>query len=192
MAKRKKGNLQWIKETLDLKPDHLWEAPSGYKIFVVDRGVVRLNVPQDWVLEPQEKSFKFYDQKPPDEDCGLELSFNRLPPNDWLQVALVPILKSVTEKDTRNIIERGEIFTIKRQTAKFAWTEIKFIDTQSEPREAFSRTCIGLGSNIQCLLTFDYWADQAPQLTPVWDEALRSLTLGLYIRDPKTGAAYPD
>ncbi len=72
------------------------------------------------------------------------------------------------------------------------WTEIKFIDTQAESRSAFGRTCIGLGSNVQCLITFDYWADQALELTPVWDEMIRSLTLGLYIRDPMTGVAFPD
>ncbi|MDF5719322.1 MAG: hypothetical protein PUP91_02280 [Rhizonema sp. PD37] len=192
MAKRKKSNLQWIKETLELKPDHHWEAPSGYKIFVADRGSVRFNVPQNWVFEPQEKSFKFLDRKPPDDDCCLEVSFNRLPPNDWSQFPLVSTLEKVTENDGRNVIAKGEIFTIKRQTARIVWTEIKFIDTQAEPREAFSRTCIGLGSNVQCLITFDYWVDQAHSLTPIWDEVMRSLTLGLYIRDSTTGAAFPD
>ncbi|MFM2060426.1 MAG: hypothetical protein RLZZ507_96 [Cyanobacteriota bacterium] len=66
-----------------------------------------------------------------------------------------------------DIVETGEIIQVKRQTAKIMWGQIKFIDTQAEPREAFSRICIGLGSNIQCLITFDYWADQAEQLTPV-------------------------
>ncbi|PMB11341.1 hypothetical protein CI592_03595, partial [Fischerella thermalis CCMEE 5328] len=80
MTKRKKSNLQWIKETLELKPDHHWESPPGYKIFVAGRGVVRFNVPQNWVLEPQEKSFKFLDKKPPNDDCCLEVSFNHLPP----------------------------------------------------------------------------------------------------------------
>jgi hypothetical protein len=68
MAKRKKSNLQWIKETLELKPDHHWEGPDDYKIFVAGRGAVRFNVPQNWVFEPQEKSFKFMDKKPPDDD----------------------------------------------------------------------------------------------------------------------------
>ncbi|WP_246275689.1 hypothetical protein, partial [Brasilonema bromeliae] len=126
------------------------------------------------------------------DDCCLEVSFNRLPPNDWSQFPLKSTLKKVIKDDSRNVIESGEIFTIKRQTARIVWTEIKFIDTQAEPREAFSRTCIGLGSNVQCLITFDYWADQAEQLTPVWDEVMRSLTLGLYIRDPMTGVAFPD
>jgi hypothetical protein len=192
MAKRKKRNPQWKQETLELKPEHHWEAPSGYKIFVADRGAVRMNVPQDWVFEPQEKSFKFLDRKPPNDDCCLEVSFNHLPPNDWSLFPLESTLKKLMEDDSRNVIARSEIFTVKRQTAKIMWTEIKFIDTQTEAREAFSRTCIGLGSNIQCLVTFDFWADQAVQLTPIWDEAMRSLTLGLYIRDPKTGLAFPD
>lgn len=192
MAKRKKSNLEWIKETLELKPDHHWESPSGYKIFVADRGSVRFNVPQDWVFEPQEKSFKFLDRKPPNDDCCLEMSFNRLPPNDWSQFPLKSTLKKVIEDDSRNVIAKSKIYTIKRQTARIMWTEIKFIDTQEEPREAFSRTCIGLGSNVQCLITFDYWADQAFGLTPVWDEVMQSLTLGLYIRDPRTGLAFPD
>jgi hypothetical protein len=192
MAKRKKSNLEWIKQTLELKPDHRWEAPSDYKIFVAGRGAVRFNVPQDWDFEPQENSFKFRDKKPPLDDCCLEVSYNLLPPNDWSLFPLKPTLKKVMENDSRNVIEKGEVITVKRQTARIVWSEMKFIDTQAEPREAFSRTCIGLGSNIQCLITFDFWADQAEQLTPVWDEVMRSLTIGLYIRDPLTGFAFPD
>lgn len=191
--KRKKSNRSWIKETLDLKPDHHWEGPEGYKIFVAGRGAVRFNVPQKWVCEPQDNSFKFLDNKPPKDDCCLEVSYNHLPPrDDWNFFPLKHTLKKVMEDDERQPIERSEVFTVKRQTAKIVWCEIKFIDTQAEPREAFSRTCIGIGSNIQCLITFDFWVDQAEQLIPVWDEVMRSLTLGLYIRDPRTGLAFPD
>lgn len=192
MAKGKKSNLQWIKETLELKPDHRWESPSGYKIFVANRGAVRFNVPQNWVFEPQEKSFRFLDKKPPKDDCCLEVSFNQLPPNDWSEFPLKRTLKKIIEEDSRNPIDKSKIYTVQRQTARIVWAEIKFIDTQAEPREAFSRICIGLGSNVQCLITFEFWADQAEQLTPVWDEVIRSLTLGLYIRDPMTGVAFPD
>jgi hypothetical protein len=192
MTQEKKGKPKWIKEILELKPDHNWEAPAGYKIFVADRGAVRLNVPQDWHFEPKEKSFRFLDKKPPDEDCGLEVSFNHLPPHDWNQFPLESTLEKIMEDDSRNVVERGKVITLKRQTARIVWSEMKFIDSQAEPREAFSRTCIGIGSNVQCLITFDFWADQASQLTPIWDEVLRSLTLGLYIRDPRTGKAFPD
>jgi hypothetical protein len=191
MAKRKKSNLQWIKETLTLEDDHRWQTNSGNRIFVAGRGAVRFDVPQNWIFEPDTKSFKFFDRKPPNEDCCLEMSFNRLPDADWSLFPLKSTLKTIVEDEKRDVIATGDIITLKRQTARIVWTEIKFIDSQ-ENREAFSRICISLGSNVQCLITFDYWANQAERLTPVWDEVLRSLTLGLYIRDPKTGFAFPD
>jgi hypothetical protein len=191
MAKRKKDDLRWIKETLELKEDHRWQSKPGYKIFVADRGAVRFDVPHDWHFEPDVKSFKFLDREPPDDDCRLEMSFNRLPQADWSLFPLQHTLKKIVEDEKRDVIETGEIITLKRQTARIVWTELKFIDA-GENREAFSRICIGLGSNVQCLITFDYWADQADRLTPVWDQVLDSLVLGLYIRDPKTGLAFPD
>jgi len=191
MAKRKKGNARWIKETLDLKGDHNWQSQPGYKIFVLDRGAVRFDVPADWHFEPDTKSFKFMDKKPPNDDCRLEVSFNRLPPADYSLFPLEASLRKIAKEDTRNPIAISEVTTLKRQTARIAWIEIKFIDPD-ENREAFSRICVGIGSQIQCLLTFDVWESDRDRLSPVWDEALRTLTLGLYIRDPLTGAAYPD
>jgi hypothetical protein len=191
MAKRKKGKPEWIKETLELKDNHRWQSKPGYKIFVADRGAVRFDVPQDWFFEPDTKSFRFLDREPPNDDCRLEVSFNRLPAADWSLFPLQHTLKKIVDDEERNVIERGEIITLKRQTARIVWTEIKFID-EPEQREAFSRICIGLGSNVQCLITFDYWADDADRLTPVWDHVLESLVLGLYIRDPMTGFALPD
>lgn len=191
MAKRKKGKPEWIKTTLDLKDDHRWQAKPGYKVFVAARGAVRFDVPQDWVFEPDVKSFKFLDRKPPHDDCRLEMSFNLLPEGDWGLFPLKATLKKIVADDERSAIAVSDVFTIKRQTARIVWAEIKFIDPD-EQREAFSRICISLGSNVQCLLTFDYWADQADQLTPIWDDVLDSLTLGLYIRDPLTGLAFPD
>ncbi|NJR48603.1 MAG: hypothetical protein HC780_02650 [Leptolyngbyaceae cyanobacterium CSU_1_3] len=191
MAKRKKDDLRWIKKTLELKEDHRWQSKPGYKIFVADRGSVRFDVPQDWYFESDEKSFKFLDRKPPNDDCRLEMSFHRLPVTDWSLFPLQHTLKKIVADDEREVIATGEIITLKRQTVRIAWTEIKFIDADDR-REAFSRICIGLGSNIQCLITFDYWADQADRFTPVWDQVLDSLVLGLYIRDPKTGLAFPD
>jgi hypothetical protein len=190
MAKGKRSQ-KWIKEVLDLKPDHLWQASPGNKLFIADRGAVRFEVPADWHIEPDPKSFKFKDLEPPNDNCCLEASFNRLPPADYNDFPLVMVLKQVVAKDSRHILEKGEIVTLKRQTARIVWTEFKFLDSQ-EDREAYSRICIALGSGIQCLVTFDYWVDDAPKMIPVWDTVLRTLTLGLYIRDPSTGAAFPD
>lgn len=191
MSKSKKHNLQWLKETLELKEDHNWKSQPGNRIFVAGRGALRFDVPQNWHFEPDEKSFRFLDNKPPNDDARLEASFNLLPPGDWAEFPLVRLLKQVIQDDERNVIERGKIIQFKRQTARVVWTQIKFIDAP-ENRDAYSRICIGLGSGVQCLITFDYWADDAERLTPVWDTVMDSLVLGLYIRDPRTGFALPD
>jgi hypothetical protein len=187
-----KKPLKWVKETLEMAPNHRWQSNPGYKIFVAGRGAVRFDVPQDWTFEPKEKSFRFLNAPYPDDDCGLEVSFNLLPPHDWSLFPLKSTLKKVMAEDSRDVLEMGEVVTVKRQTARIVWVEMKFMDHQEEPREAFSRTCVGIGSNVQCLITMEFWADQAEQFTPVWDEVLRSLTLGLFIRDPRTGEAFPD
>ncbi len=191
MPKRKKDSLKWIKETYELQPDHHWQSQPGYKVFVADRGAVRFDVPSHWIFEPRTGSFRFMDAEHPDNNCCLEVSFNRLPEHDWTLFPLKGILKKIIEQDTRNPIETGEVITVDRQTARIVWGQLKFIDPE-EQREAYSRICVGIGSGIQCLITYEYWADQADSYVPVWDEVLRTLVLGLYIRDPMTGAAFPD
>ena len=193
MSKRKKKG-RWIKETLELDENHRWRSQPGNRIFVAGRGALRFDVPHDWHFEPDENSFRFLDGKPPNDNCRLEASFNLLPPAEWQKFPLVPLLKKVLKDEKRDVIEKGEIFKLKRQTARVVWTQIKFIDDQEgeEGREAYSRICIGLGSGVQCLITFDYWADEAEKLIPVWDTVINSLVLGLYIRDPRTGFALPD
>lgn len=191
MSKRKKRHQEWRKETLELNENHNWKSEPGTRIFVAGRGALRFDVPQDWYFEPDEKSFRFLDNKPPKDDARLEASFNLLPPGNWAEFPLVPLLKKIMQEDERHPIEIGKVIQLKRQTARVVWNQIKFIDPQ-EHREAYSRTCIGLGSGVQCLITFDYWVDDAERLTPVWDTVMNSLVLGLYIRDPRTGFAFPD
>lgn len=192
MSKGKKHDLRWVKETLELKEGHNWRSSEGTKIFVAGRGAVRFDVPDDWHMEPQENSFRFLDRQPPNDDCCLEVSYNILPPNtDWADFPLVPLLKKLVKEDSRNPSDIGEIVKLKRQTARVVWTQFQFTDSR-EHREAYSRIAIGLGSGVQCLITMDYWVDDAERVTPVWDLVLSTLVLGLYIRDPRTGFAYPD
>ncbi|GFE68259.1 hypothetical protein [Chroococcus sp. FPU101] len=191
MSKRKKHDLNWVKQTIELAEDHNWKSQPNTRIFVAGRGAVRFDVPHDWHFEPQENSFQFLDQKPPNDDCRLEVSYNLLPPADWTDFPLRNLLKQVVEDDSREPGEMGEIHQLKRQTARIVWTQIAFIDPQ-ENRPAYSRIAIGLGSGVQCLITFDYWVDDAERVTPVWDMVMSSLVLGLFIRDPRTGFALPD
>jgi hypothetical protein len=193
MSKKKKHNLQWIEKTLELKNNHNWKGTPGHRIFVAGRGAVRFDIPEDWHFEPKDNSFRFLDKKPPDDDCGLEVSYNLLPPGNWSELPLVELLEHVVRDDSRDVIDRGKIIQFKRQTARVVWTELKFIDTQEDQnREAYSRICIGIGSGVQCLITFEFWADDTERCTPVWDTVMNTLVLGLFISDPRTGFALPD
>ncbi len=192
-TKSKKQGLNWIKETLALDDNHGWDCAEGYRVFVAGRGAVRFDVPQDWQFEPQEKSFKFFNAPEPNDDCALEVSFNLLPPEMNLKdFPLAGIVKKIAREDSRDVLEVGEVVKLKRQTARIVWVELKFMDHQEEDREAYSRICVGLGSGVQCLITCEFWADQAEQFTPVWEHVLETLVLGLFISDPRKGFARPD
>ncbi|NJM58522.1 MAG: hypothetical protein HC857_15390 [Synechococcales cyanobacterium RU_4_20] len=122
----------------------------------------------------------------------MEVSYNLLPPEaDFRDFPLAAILKKALKEDSREVLEISDIFKLKRQTARIVWGELKVID-EVEKRAAYSRTCVGLGSGVQCLITFDYWVEDAEKMISVWDIVLESLVLGLYIPDPRTGFALPD
>jgi hypothetical protein len=79
-----------------------------------------------------------------------------------------------------------DVVSIQRPDLRLVWLEGNFIDPQ-EFRQAYGRMAIGIGGNIQVLLTFDYWADDAARFVPVWDDVLQSLQVGTYIPDPTRG-----
>jgi hypothetical protein len=182
----RKPKPQWEKQTLNLKDSHAWKAPPGYNVFVVDRGAVRFNVPHIWVVVPASDCIAIYDKQPPDDDCRLAVSYLPLPTIDWSGLPLAQLIATATKSDQRKILSHGEIAHIPRTDLELAWTEGRFIDSQ-EHREAFSRLAIARGSNLQALITFDFWVEDALRLNPVWDEVLRSVELGRYVDDPTIG-----
>ncbi len=183
------GNVmaRWRKETLRLKDKHGWKAKPGYKIFVADQGALRFDIPEDWILELGSSSFKFYDRQPPDDNCTLQVSLIRLPPMDWSGLPLSQLmLQSVTDEDGGGRIREGDLRHVERPDLEMVWAETTFIDPR-EHRKAHSRICLARGSNLQVLITFAFWADDASRLSTVWDELLRSLRLGILVKDPTRG-----
>jgi len=179
---------KWKKQTLKLKKNHRWKAKPGYHICVIGRGAVRFDVPREWIMEPDAVSIKFYDGPPPDDNCRLEASYNLIPSIDWSGFPLEQLLKEVVEGDHRGQISIGEVISVRRVDLRLVWTEFCFQDLV-ENREAYSRVCIGIGNNVQCLITIDFWPEDRARATPVWDEALRTLKLGMYVSDPTLGDA---
>jgi hypothetical protein len=182
---------KWRKTTLKLRDDHQWDgATPGYNVFVADRGAVRFNIPQDWVIIPGPDAIKFYDKQPPDDDCILQMSLMRLNPEiDWTGLPLRQMFEATTGGDGREVTPRGETKEIRRQNLEIVWREYRFID-ENENREAFSRSCLSRSGTLLPLITFDFWPEDAQRLDPVWQEILQSLRLGQYIKDPRRGARY--
>lgn len=177
---------KWKKQTLKLKGNHLWRAKPGYQICVMGRGAVRFDVPQGWVLEPDEVSFKFYDRPDPDDDIRLEASYNLIPPADWSKLPLAQLLDGVVADDHRGLVANGTTKSIERDNLRLAWAETSFQDPV-ENREAYSRIAIGIGTRVQCLITMEFWPEDAKRAIPAWNEALRTLVLEQYVGDPTRG-----
>ncbi|HEV2860566.1 MAG TPA: hypothetical protein VGX48_06150 [Pyrinomonadaceae bacterium] len=177
---------KWKKQTLKLKKNHGWKARPGYRIFVADRAAVRFDIPQGWVIKPDSQSVKLYDGEPPDDNCRLEVSHNRLPPIDWDGFDLPQLLRDVTAGDSREVTSRSDVVVVNRPGLRLVWAELSHRDPV-EDREAYSRVLIGIGGNVQCLITMDYWPEDAARARPVWDDVVGTLQLGVYIPDPTTG-----
>ena len=177
---------EWEKEELRLRSRHGWRARPGCKIFVADRGAVRFDYPIDWVVIPDEDSIKLYDKEPPNDDSRLAVSYVRLPPIDWSGLGLATLVEAGIRGDERPIHTWGPIIETSRGELELAWREVGFVDP-AEDREAKSRMCIARRSNLQCLITFDFWAVEAPRCEAAWDTVLATLELGEYISDPILG-----
>jgi len=185
-ALRKNVQSQWKEETLRMKPGHTWKSQPGYKIFVADRGAVRFQIPKHWIVEPDARSVKFFDGAPPNDNCRLECSYLRIPSLDWSGLPLSELIAVALKGDPRETVMSGDIVQPDRQDLEIAWAEFSFVDS-NEQRSACTRVCIARGSGIQCLLTLDFWPEDAARINPVWLQVIRTVELGRYVTDPTKG-----
>ncbi len=175
---------KWKKETLKLREGHGWMAKPGHQIFVADRGALRFDIPKEWVVIPGESSFRFHDRTPPEDECALEVTLMYLPPGvNWSAMPLASTLVEVVRGSYEEALGHGECVEVQRPDLELAWVESRYLDTV-EMREARARTCIARRGNIQPLITMSYWPSDAERFIPVWDEIIRSMQLGVYVKDP--------
>jgi len=177
---------EWQHGKLKLRGGHTWKAAPGCNVFVADRGAVRFDFPQDWIIVPDPDSIKIYDKKPPGDDCVLAVSYLRLPPINWEGLPLASLVEVAIKGDKRPTYEYGRIRELRKGAMEIAWREMCFVDPVGK-RDARSRLCLARGSQIQAMITFDFWADDAKRCGPVWDTVLQTLRLGESIPDPTRG-----
>jgi hypothetical protein len=171
---------------LKLKEGHTWRCKSGYKVFVLDRGALRFDVPIDWVMELDKKSVKFYDRQPPDDNCRLEVSLLRHPQIDWSGLPLDQLLRNSAALNSDEKIRCEDIQRQSRPGVDLAWVEKGSIDPQ-EHKPARSRIAIVRGTDCHALITLDFWEADAERVVPAWDEVIRSIDMGLKVQDPTIG-----
>src|SRR5947209_5866232 len=116
-----------------------WTVRPGCRILVLGRGAVRFDFPQDWQVDIYEKYVRLVDRTPPDDRCGLMISYRMIS----TRVAVYPItelLKQITDDDSgeRTILERGQIMNSHRFPLEVAWRQLRFLDSLQQ-RDAYTR-----------------------------------------------------
>jgi hypothetical protein len=181
---KKKPNFQ--KKTLKLQPNHTWQAPNGYKIFVVDRGALSFNIPEYWVISEMDP-VKLHDKQPPDDNMRLSVTLWHLPKGvDWTGLPLGSMLQAAVEDRDLEVVEHTGVTKYPREDIEMYWVARRFIDPE-EKREAYTYNVVARGFDVQILMTFDFWVDWLGTCLPIWNEILRSTQLGRVIADPTKG-----
>ena len=90
---------------MQLKENHSWKAPAGFKIVVLDRGAVSFNIPEKWFVAKMEPTFEMHNAAPPDDDARLSVTFFRTAPGiDWsglpADALLQQSLQGVADRET--------------------------------------------------------------------------------------------
>jgi hypothetical protein len=176
------------KISLKLKEGHQWKAKPGHLICVIDRGAIRFDYPEGWDLTVDDGQINIRDRPKPDDNCVLSISRMYLPVELADQVPLRELVQgAMQDQEESKILERKQAVDMPREDGiELAYTENRYIEAK-EQREACSRLAVARGSGVYCLITFSFWADDRAKCEPVWNEALRSLTLGVYAKDPTIG-----
>ena len=121
--------------TMRLQNDHTWKAPAGYKIVVMDRGLVSFNIPQSWVVTDMEP-FTVRDAAVPDDKAGLQVTAFRLPHNiDMSGLPLAPMLLQATANPKAyQVLARSELIRHARSDLELIWLEDRFLDPKKSAK----------------------------------------------------------
>lgn len=152
---------------------------------MLDRGAVRFDFPSHWIAEPQPGAIMLHDRKPCDESCDLGVSVFHVPVSELGGFDAAELLARVTTDPDRTVETQSEIHTIDRGDTSIYWLEQTYTHKPFN-RAAKFRAAIARGPVI-ALVTMNYWANHAPKLERVWDEVIRTLVLGVWVEDPRSG-----
>ena len=177
----------WTKKSFRLQERHGWKSKPGNAICVIDRGAIRFDYPAGWDVSVEDIQVNLRDRPKPDDDCVLSVSRMHVPREVADLVPVTELVDGAMPDEEGEVLERKKARDVPRgDGVELAYGETRFIDPK-EKKEAFTRLAVARGAGVYCLITFSFWAEHFAKYDPVWDEALRSLTLGLEVKDPAVG-----
>jgi hypothetical protein len=168
-----------------LKDKHTWKSKPGYSICVLDRGLLRFEFPERWVVRPEGGSVHIHDQEPSLESCDLGVSIFRVPGEAVRDMNLDDALRDSLNHE-RQAYRESEVYHITGADFEIAWLEQRYTDAEHGNRDARMRVALIRGP-VVCLISMNYWADRAGDLEPVWNHVLATLIFDLPIADPAAG-----
>lgn len=197
-------STNWDMQAFDLPENHGWSAKPGNRIFIGDKGAIRFEVPDGWIMEFSKdgRAFLFFDRKPT-QDANIRLDvrvrnmFAMNPNVDWFDVPpwdqppITEWLKKNMVNDERNPIKVGPPFTINLDGMTVTWGELDFIDPL-EKRLAHTRLCYAMKTSVALLsiIAMDFWHEQSPQAHSAWNDMLGTLKLGEFMESPFYGPGH--
>ena len=166
-----------------LTDKHSWKVTPGYSICVLDRGLVRFEFPENWVVKPEGGAVHLHDRPPSLESCDLGVSIFHVPAEAVRDFNLDQALLDSLNRE-RKSYEQSEIRRLARADFEVAWLEQRYRDAEHGNRDARFRVALVRGP-VMCVISMNYWAERADSLEPVWDHVLATLIFGLPIRTPQ-------
>jgi len=129
---------------------------------------------------------KFYDHKPPADNCRLAVSLQRLPEvTDRFELGA--LVRSAAQGDSRGLHQTSDLCQIRRPSIELAWVEFQFTDLDLK-HEARSRLCFARGAGVSALITLEFWQEDSERFIPIWDHVMNTLSLGEFILNPTSGS----
>jgi hypothetical protein len=179
-----------IKMTVPLPPIHCWQCKPGNQLFIAERGAVAFEVPEGWVIRHDKKqTLTIHDLPPPADQARLSLTVFRLPPvrGGWGQLPLDKMLVQVAHEDApksgKKKAAKGmtklEVNRVPRSDLEVVWAETQQWKDPGNGRMIRCRQILSRARLVQCLISFDVYADAAEQFQPAWDDLLTTLKLAI-------------
>ena len=172
---------KYVRQTFQLPHDHGWKAAPGHKVFVANRGDVRFEFPQAFVITHGEDAIKFHDAPPPDDACRISLTIWPLPPEVGLRMMnelhLPDLLRDATRDGIEHIVEKpGPVTHGKRLNYEYGWLQYAWNDEESG-RVVQARTLMARTARVNLLITFEFYQDRREDYEPTFDHLMDTLRL---------------